>query len=158
MREYTHNDIRKDMNKTSKIITLLILAILATACDTSDDVAEIFNGHRFKITGITYNGIKTTQESEELYSADDTYYITFTAQTVQGMLAAGTPVEGTWKAEGKDRTMVVNLLRPQSADGMSEICRLIYFTLKDATSYGGDKNVLRIYRDSNTYIDLSAKQ
>ena len=145
------------MKKTSRILTLLLLLTVAAACNTSDDVTEIFNGHRFKITGITYNGIKTTKEAEELYTDNGTYYITFTSQTIQGMLADGTPVDGTWKAEGKGRKMVISLRRPQSADGMSEVCRLIYLTLKDATSYGGDRNVLRIYRDSNTYIDLSSK-
>lgn len=145
------------MKKTSRILTLLLLLTVAAACNTSDDVTEIFNGHRFKITGITYNGIKTTKEAEELYTDNGTYYITFTSQTIQGMLADGTPVDGTWKAEGKGRKMVISLKRPQSADGMSEVCRLIYLTLKDATSYGGDRNVLRIYRDSNTYIDLSSK-
>ena len=145
------------MKKTSRILTLLLLLTVAAACNTSDDVTEIFNGHRFKITGITYNGIKTTKEAEELYTDNGTYYITFTSQTIQGMLADGIPVDGTWKAEGKGRKMVINLSRPKSADGMSEVCRLIYLTLKDATSYGGDRNVLRIYRDSNTYIDLSSK-
>lgn len=145
------------MKKTFRILTLLLLLTVAAACNTSDDVTEIFNGHRFKITGITYNGIKTTKEAEELYTDNGTYYITFTSQTIQGMLADGIPVDGTWKAEGKERKMVISLRRPQSADGMSEVCRLIYLTLKDATSYGGDRNVLRIYRDSNTYIDLSSK-
>ena len=145
------------MKKTFRILTLLLLLTVAAACNTSDDVTEIFNGHRFKITGITYNGIKTTKEAEELYTDNGTYYITFTSQTIQGMLADGIPVDGTWKAEGKGRKMVISLKRPQSADGMSEVCRLIYLTLKDATSYGGDRNVLRIYRDSNTYIDLSSK-
>lgn len=145
------------MKKTFRILTLLLLLTVAAACNTSDDVTEIFNGHRFKITGITYNGIKTTKEAEELYTDNGTYYITFTSQTIQGMLADGIPVDGTWKAEGKGRKMVISLRRPQSADGMSEVCRLIYLTLKDATSYGGDRNVLRIYRDSNTYIDLSSK-
>ena len=145
------------MKKTFRILTLLLLLTVAAACNTSDDVTEIFNGHRFKITGITYNGIKTTKEAEELYTDNGTYYITFTSQTIQGMLADGIPVDGTWKAEGKGRKMVISLRRPQSADSMSEVCRLIYLTLKDATSYGGDRNVLRIYRDSNTYIDLSSK-
>lgn len=145
------------MKKTFRILTLLLLLTVAAACNTSDDVTEIFNGHRFKITGITYNGIKTTKEAEELYTDNGTYYITFTSQTIQGMLADGIPVDGTWKAEGKGRKMVISLRRPQSAGGMSEVCRLIYLTLKDATSYGGDRNVLRIYRDSNTYIDLSSK-
>jgi len=145
------------MKKTFRILTLLLLLTVAAACNTSDDVTEIFNGHRFKITGITYNGIKTTKEAEELYTDNGTYYITFTSQTIQGMLADGIPVDGTWKAEGKGRKMVIRLRHPQSADGMSEVCRLIYLTLKDATSYGGDRNVLRIYRDSNTYIDLSSK-
>jgi len=145
------------MKKTFRILTLLLLLTVVAACNTSDDVTEIFNGHRFKITGITYNGIKTTKEAEELYTDNGTYYITFTSQTIQGMLADGIPVDGTWKAEGKERKMVISLRRPQSADGMSEVCRLIYLTLKDATSYGGDRNVLRIYRDSNTYIDLSSK-
>ena len=61
------------MKKTFRILTLLLLLTVAAACNTSDDVTEIFNGHRFKITGITYNGIKTTKEAEELYTDNGTY-------------------------------------------------------------------------------------
>lgn len=145
------------MRRIIQIATALaLLTCLTLACDKQDDVTEIFTGHRFKITGITWSGIKTVKEVSQFYAEGSTYWVSFNAQSVYGVLQSGSTIEGTWQAEGKHRHLTISLNRPQSADGMSELCTMVYRVLRDATRYSGDKNVLRIYKTDDTYIDLSS--
>lgn len=144
------------MRQATYIITTLLISILAFSCDKEDDIAEIFDGQRFKITGLTYNGIKSVKEVKEFYESDNIYWITFSSQTFHGTLQAGTDIEGAWTAEGKSRQMSMSFSNSTSTDGMSELCRLVYITLRGATSYSGDRNVIRIYKDNNTYVDMSS--
>lgn len=149
------------MKSTIRIMTMLALAAFTLAlnvgCDKSDDVNEIFgSGQRFKITGITYNGIKSVKEVSEFYAGSNVYWIAFNTQSLQGMLQAGTRVEGTWKADGKSHTMTIRINSPQSDDGMSELCRMVFNILRNTAYYSGDSNVIRLYKSNDTYIDLSS--
>lgn len=149
------------MRSTIRITTLLAIVVFTLTCnigcDKADDVNEIFgSGQRFKITGITYNGIKSVKEVSEFYASNNVYWIAFNTQSLQGMLQAGTPVEGVWKANGKSHTMTITLNSPQSDEGMSELCRMVFNILRNTTYYSGDSNVIRIYKSNDTYIDLSS--
>ena len=144
------------MKQALHIITTLLIAILVLSCDKTDDVAEIFNGQRFKITGLTYNGIKSVKEVKEFYESDNIYWVTFSSHTFHGTLQAGTNIEGAWTAEGKNRRMTISFNGDTTTDGMSELCRLVYLTLRGATYYSGDKNVMRIYKDNDSYVDMSS--
>ena len=143
------------------IVTLLHCTIVAipllVACSTDDDINEIFIGNRFKITGLTYNGQKTVKDVKEFYEVDDTYWIAFSQSTVTGVLQSGMKIEGTWNADGSSRELSINLTSPKNADGSSDICSKVFSILKNATSYSGDKNVLRIKRDNSSYIELSSE-
>lgn len=136
---------------------ILTVCLLLAACSKEDDINEIFNGNRFKITGLTYNGQKTVKDVKEFYAVDDTYWIAFSQMTVTGVLQPGMTVEGTWKADGSNRQLTINLTSPKNANGATDICNKVFNILKNATSYSGDRNVLRIKRDSNTYIELSSQ-
>ncbi|MBQ4277959.1 MAG: DUF4847 family protein [Bacteroidaceae bacterium] len=138
------------------IVISLMLMCAALSCDKSDDVSEIFTHHEFKITGITFDGIKVVKEVSEFYAGDGVYWLTFSEQALHGMLQADIAIEGNWHADGNGRTLTISLSRPTTTDGMSELCRKVYGILRDATAYSGDKNVIRIYKTSDTYIDLSS--
>lgn len=131
--------------------------MLLTACSKEDDVTEIFSGNRFKITGLTYNGQKTVKDVKEFYEVDDTYWIAFTQLAFTGMLQSGIKIEGSWKADGSSRELSLNITSPKNADGTSDICSKVFNILKNATSYSGDKNVLRIKKDNSSYIELSSQ-
>ena len=137
---------------------ILTMCMLLVACSTEDDVNEIFSGNRFKITGLTYNGQKTVKDVKEFYTVDDTYWISFSQLTISGMLEPGMKIEGTWNADGSSHQLSFNLTSPKSAEGASDICSRVFNILKNATSYSGDKNVLRIKRDNSTYIELCSQQ
>lgn len=140
------------------IILILVLTPLFTlsSCDKDDDIDEIFNGRRFKVTGITYNGQKTISEVSQLYESANTYYIVFNSLTFQGVLQAGTIIEGTWKANGNSRSFSMTFSNITDLTGANAMCNNVYNVLRNATSYSGDKNIIRIIKDKDTYIELSS--
>ena len=100
------------------------------------------------------NGVKMVKEVSELYGSDNIYCLTFNSKTFQGTLAAGIPVEGIWTADGKKQTIQLNFSNKVNVNNSSELCRKVFNILKDATSYKGDKNVMRIKKDNETYIEM----
>ena len=134
---------------------IVLMACLTLSCDKSDDVTEIFTGHQFKITGITLDGIKVVKEVSEFY-AGNVYWLTFSEQALHGVLQADVTIDGSWQASGNDRRLSISIARPTGTDGMSDLCRKVFGVLRGATAYSGDKNVLRIYKTTDTYIDLSS--
>ena len=141
-----------------KIGMLLITCLLLLACSTDDDIEEIFIGNRFKITGLTYNGQKTVKDVKEFYEVNDTYWIAFSQSTITGVLQPWMMIEGTWNANGKNRELTIDLISPKNANGASDICSKVFSIIKNATSYSGDKNVLRIKRNGDSFIELSSEK
>jgi hypothetical protein len=141
-----------------KIGMLLMTCLLLLACSTDDDIEEIFIGNRFKITGLTYNGQKTVKDVKEFYEVNDTYWIAFSQSAITGVLQPGMTIEGTWNANGKNRELTIDLISPKNANGASDICSKVFSIIKNATSYSGDKNVLRIKRNGDSFIELSSEK
>ena len=141
-----------------KIGMLLMTCLLLLACSTDDDIEEIFIGNRFKITGLTYNGQKTVKDVKEFYEVNDTYWIAFSQSAITGVLQPGMTIEGTWHANGKNRELTIDLISPKNANGASDICSKVFSIIKNATSYSGDKNVLRIKRNGDSFIELSSEK
>ena len=141
-----------------KIGMLLMTCLLLLACSTDDDIEEIFIGNRFKITGLTYNGQKTVKDVKEFYEVNDTYWIAFSQSTITGVLQPWMMIEGTWNANGKNRELTIDLISPKNANGASDICSKVFSIIKNATSYSGDKNVLRIKRNGDSFIELSSEK
>ena len=141
-----------------KIGLLLMTCLLLLACSTDDDIEEIFIGNRFKITGLTYNGQKTVKDVKEFYEVNDTYWIAFSQSAITGVLQPGMTIEGTWNANGKNRELTIDLIAPKNANGASDICSKVFSIIKNATSYSGDKNVLRIKRNGDSFIELSSEK
>ena len=135
---------------------ILLLCIFSASCEKEDDVTEIFNENRFKITGITYNGKKVIKDVKEFYEIDNTYWITFTHTTFTGVLQSGMNINGMWKADGKSRKLWMDIKQQSRPENTSVLCDKVYEIIKGATKYSGDKNVLKIQKDSSSYIELSS--
>ncbi len=144
------------MRSSITLILFLTSLFTFTSCDSDDDISEIFNGHRFKVTGITYNGQKAISDVSQFYESDNTYYIVFNSLTFQGVLQAGTIIEGTWKADGDSRSFSMTFSNTTDLTGANAMCNNVYNVLRNATSYSGDKNIIRIIKDKDTYIELSS--
>ena len=138
------------------MLTVVCLTAMSS-CDKEDDVTEIFSGRKFKITGLTYNGTKVISDVSQFYESENTYYIMFNALTFTGVLQSGITIEGTWKADGETRSFSMAFGSATSLTGAGVMCNNVYNVLRNATSYSGDKNVIRIIKDRDTYIDLSSQ-
>ena len=136
---------------------ILIVCLLLVACNKEDDVSEIFDGHRFKITGLTYNGQKVVKDVKEFYAGENTYWIAFSQLTFSGVLEAGVTIEGSWSADGKSRKLTMRITSPKNVDNVSDLCGKVFNIIKNATEYSGDKNVLQIKKDNSAYIELSSQ-
>ncbi len=123
------------------------------SCNKNDDLDEIFSG-RFKITSYRYNGTFENGKLTELNKSRDNYWIFFSGGTLNGMLTNGVVFNGTWQADPESRDMKVRV--SDIATYPSELSRYVINILRNATSYSGDHNVLRIYQDKNNYIDLDS--
>lgn len=138
--------------------TIMMMCLLLIACSNDDDINEIFINNRFKITGLTYNGQKTVKDVKEFYEVNDTYWIAFSQSAITGVLQPGMKIEGTWNADGKSRELSINLTSPRSAEGASDICSKVFSILTHATSYSGDKNVMKIKWDNGSFIEMSSEK
>lgn len=138
---------------------LIILTCLLSGCSTEDDLNEIFIGNTFHITNLTYNSTTISKDLTELYeSGNEAYYIVFNNQTFQGTLRKGTHIEGTWHADGKNNRFSMKFGSSTSLPVRSDIQDKIYDILLNAQSYSGDSNVLKIYKDSSSFITLSSRK
>ena len=144
------------MKGMKQIGIILTLCLLLTACSKEDDISEIFEGNRFKITGLTYNGQKVVKEVKEFYAGDNVYWISFSQLAFSGVLEAGVQIEGSWSANGKNRELTMRVSSPKNVDNTSDLCGKVYNIIKNATEYSGDKNVLKIKKDNNTFIELNS--
>lgn len=145
------------MKHIGTVMLMVVCMMTMSSCDNEDDVTEIFSGRRFKITGLTYNGTKIICEVSQFYEGENTYYILFNALTFTGVLQSGTTIEGTWKADGDTRAFNMTFGNATTLTGANAMCNKVYNVLRNATSYSGDKNVIRIIKDKDTYIELSSQ-
>lgn len=132
---------------------MAVLCSLATAsCDNEDDISDIFVGRTWYITGATVNGKSIDgDELKEIYAQADSYHLTFTATAFSGCLVAGSTLSGSWTADGKHQTISFQIKDAKNVES-STVSRNIYYILRDAASYKGDVNELRIYKDSQNFV------
>lgn len=158
------------MNKTLyKIVGMLLLIPLFSACNDTDDVAAIFTGKTWKLNYITVDGGhemfdfwgneagKREQSFEEL-NKNGTYNIIFEG-TVEGDIIKGnvngtvittSTLTGTWTANGKDNSFQASV---KGNDGGDILAKNFLEGLNAATSYEGDSNNLYLL-----YKPKSSKQ
>lgn len=136
-------------------LIVLFPVLIATSCSNSDDLDAIFYGKTWYIHGVTINGKKVVSGIKEIYEHPGTYQINFTSSTFNGTLASGSTVSGNWKADGKEHTFHMDFIQDTGVNN-TELSANIYQILKNATSYSGDVNILKISMDKNNFIELSS--
>lgn len=123
-----------------------------TSCDNEDDISDIFVGRTWYVTGATVNGQSIDgDELKEIYAQADSYHLTFTATAFSGCLVVGSTLSGSWTADGKSHAISLQIKDAKSVES-STVSRNIYYILRDAASYKGDVNELRIYKDSQNFV------
>lgn len=132
------------------IVTLLTVA---AACDSEDDIKSIFSGKTWYISGGEINGTPIQgDELKSIYAVNATYMIYFSAdQSFSGVLVSGSSIAGTWNANGKNNAMTLSFTKSDNVNG-SSLSTNIFNVLKDASSYNGDENNIKIIEDKHNYI------
>ena len=149
------------MNKIITFLSTLIIvfasSLLMTGCDNEDDIDELFIGKTWKITGATFNGVSINGDDiKELYAIPNTYKISFSSITFNGTLVSGSSFRGTWNADGKSRNLTLQM-QQQSGIEINRLSQQIFEVLNNSTRYGGDSNIIIIYKDNTNFIRLSSE-
>ena len=158
--------------KLKSILYILMLLPFLWSCNNEDDVEEIFasgtwhvvdfygqanwdkrNGEP-KYNAMAHNPDKTiAAEGRKALDIIHGFNITFKADgTFTGSIQNGT-IEGTWQADGKDRTVNINFTKtPSSTSYNNEFIE----ALNNAIFYQGDSNVLLLAPEGKkTYIQFA---
>lgn len=137
-------------------IAAVLAAVLFSSCsEDGDDLNELFADKKFKITGCVYNGVNINgMEVKEFYS--NPYYLELNAGgSFKCELVSGSLVTGTWRADGENRLMVLNVMNSDGTD-KSVLSRQVFEVLRNVGSYSGDSNVMKLYKDKNNFLTLNS--
>ncbi|MDR0973875.1 MAG: DUF4847 family protein [Prevotellaceae bacterium] len=150
------------MKNQLRFLLLLLLGISISACNQEDDVEGIFTGKTWKLTGIFENGSPERMcmdywngnsdayhHSVDLLGNNSMFYLTFNGlsdgDVIRGSFAGQattTQLSGEWSADAVSRNFAVSMQSLSDADILG---KAMIEGLRNATSYGGDYNNLRIY-------------
>lgn len=135
---------------------VILVCVACAACSTDDDIDEIFIGKTWYMSGGKLNGTDFSKdEVSSLYVNKDSYWIVFSNTSFNGKLSAGTSFSGTWTADGDHRSLKLNITSQENCEEMV-LDRNIFHVLKNVCRYKGDANILEIFSDDDSYINLGA--
>lgn len=142
------------------------ICLLLAACTQEDDISEIFaSGQRWHWSSsyVTEDWDKegaptlTFDESATVNAVTnrDAFIVTFSPDgTVKGAGQHFT-FNGSWTAEGKDRTMEMRLTPSSTPAGLDKV---FFDQLRQARFYRGDARLLKLFdKEKRTYLLLYAQ-
>ena len=134
----------KNIAKTAKrIIFALTLVIMASSCNNSDDISEIFVGHDWKLTYIEEGGVR------RFSSQGKTYSLMFTETRFNATTPGGGKISGQWWANGSTREFRCTNINTDGIGATDSIAKQMIQLFKEATSYNGDIHYLQIIKEKN---------
>jgi len=143
-------------NLVTTILLFLLSAVTLVACSSDDDIDDIFIGKTWYMSGGKLNGTDFSKEQvSSLYIYKDSYWIVFSKDTFTGKLSTNTSFSGTWEADGKHRTLKLNVTSSVNCEE-SLLDANIFRVIKNVNRYSGDANILEIFSDDNSYINMGS--
>ena len=139
--------------KLKSILYILMLLPFLWSCNNEDDVEEIFASGTWHVVDFYGKANWDATEGRKALDIIHGFNITFKADgTFTGSIQNGT-IEGTWQADGKDRTVNINFTKtPPSTSYNNEFIE----ALNNAIFYQGDSNVLLLAPEGKkTYIQFA---
>lgn len=131
---------------------LMLVAGLFSSCNDEDDIEEIFIGKTWYMNGANVNGLRLNSEVKNFYTEanEGAYYITFSNGTFNGMMSAGDPFSGTWKADGKKQTITLEVKNAPNVS--STFDRQIFSIVKSSTSYSSGSDFMKLKADKQNEV------
>lgn len=146
---------------------LLVLSLLSvlSGCDNEDDLIELFAGKTWKLSRLTTEGSKAQfidfwnndpkameKSMDLLYNNESTYTLNFEGSELDGELMGTTftarginaTVTGTWKADGKDHTISLNIERTTGSES-DPLAKAFIAGLQNIYKYEGDASSITLF-------------
>ena len=146
-------------------LIVLLLPLLLSSCNDSDDVQKIFTGRTWKLTYISekdkHGWYKFPGVSEEVYQSYDPitgkryFEIDFEGSTDDNVITGtftgrgSVTMNGTFKANGRTNDYLANISKSSSGNG-DTLGPFIIDGMKKAVSYTGDTRNLYLYFEYNS--------
>ena len=150
--------------RLKSILYILIVLPFLWSCNNEDDVEEIFASGTWYVANYFGKANWDKRNGEPKYKPIDAdgrkaldiihgFNITFKADgTFTGSIQNGN-IEGTWQADGKDRTVNIRFTKTPSSTSYNDEFR---DALENAIFYQGDSNVLLLAPEGKkTYIQFA---
>lgn len=142
------------MKKYIYIILSLVISSFCVSCSLEDDIDEMFIGKTWHIVGGELNGQSLNGPDVNHFYADaNSYRIIFNSNSFSGTLANGDSFSGTWVADGKSRSIRLNVKQQPQLETPFE--RNVYNVLKNVTYYEGDSEILTLCKDKENFIRMN---
>ncbi len=140
------------MKRIQYILTFILPLLILCACNSEDDIDEIFVGRTWYMNGIVINGVTNSKETQNFYTDTDKncYFISFSSGTFQGKLSSGVAFSGTWQADGKHQTIKLNLKEKPNPDNLFD--KQILNILSSTTSYTSGAEFMHLNDDKQNTI------
>lgn len=149
--------------KLKSILYLLLTLPLLCGCNNEDDLETIFQSGTWNVANFfTTTNWNDDNKFTQLYKepneieAFNKMAIDFKEDgTITGTLSGGTSFEGTWRADGKERTLTINISRT-TGNTSERLNKAVLDHLKEVRYYKGDSGMLKLASEGkNKYIQLA---
>lgn len=149
--------------KLKSILYLLLLLPLLSGCNNEDDLEAILQSGTWNVANLftttnwndnnKYTPIYTEGSDIEAFNK---MAIIFQADgTLTGTLSNSASFQGTWRADGGDRTMLINISRT-TGNVNERLNKAVLDHLKEVRYYKGDSGMLQLATEGkNKYIQLA---
>lgn len=140
------------MHFIKNIFYIFFSLLVLTACSNEDDIDEIFIGRTWYMNGATINGMKLNSDIKNFYTdaGERAYYICFSAGTFTGVLSEGVFFSGTWSADGKKQTILIDIKQKPNTQTIFD--KQIFNIISSANSYNSGADFLHLKEDNQNLV------
>lgn len=131
--------------KARKAISAAALLLALMACTPDDSIGEIFIDRQWTLTYVTENSVQYNNRGKK-------YPVLFTEDGFTATTPGGSSISGKWEANGETRKFHCWNVQVAGSLKGDTIAEKMLGIFKEASSYSGDTNWLRIKKDNNNYM------
>lgn len=133
-----------------KIVFIILAALPFVACNSDDDIDEIFIDRKWTLAFIKEGN------TEYQYSGD--YVIIFKSNTFNLTTPGNATISGNWEADGGSRYFHCSNIKTTGDINNDNIAKKMREILQNAVSYDGDANWLQIVvQPGNVFMQFHNK-